>query len=101
MVLRRLLRFLIAASQLPTLLGLDTQRAGNLPAALGSLWQAQPDTNRITALIGGAVLLALLVLNRFAAPLLWKLRVFPPWRQAIAKSLPLLVIIGAAVVAAN
>ena len=93
--------FLIAASQLPTLLGLDTERAGNLPAALGSLWQAMPDTNMMTALIGGAVLLALLVLNRFAAPLLWKLRVFPPWRQAIAKSLPLLVIIGAAVVAAN
>ncbi len=93
--------FLIAASQLPTLLGLDTERAGNLPAALGSLWQALPDTSIPTALIGGAALLALLLLNRFAAPLLWKMGVFPPWRQALAKSLPLLVIIGAALVAAG
>ncbi|MGB3796271.1 MAG: SulP family inorganic anion transporter [Alteraurantiacibacter sp.] len=93
--------FLIAASQLPTLLGLDTERAGNLPAALGSLWQALPETSIPTALIGGAALIALLVLNRIAAPVLWKLGVFPPWRQALAKSLPLLVIVGAALVAAS
>ncbi|MWV27194.1 SulP family inorganic anion transporter [Aurantiacibacter rhizosphaerae] len=93
--------FLIAASQLPTMLGLDTERAGNLPAALGALWQELPQTSIPTALIGGAALIALLVLNRLAAPLLWKMGVFPPWRQAVAKSLPLLVIVAAALVAAS
>ncbi len=91
--------FLIAASQLPTLLGLDTERAGNLPAALGALWQGLPETSTPTALIGGGALVALLIINKFAAPLLWKLGVHPPWRQAIAKSLPLIVIVMAAYLA--
>ena len=90
---------LIAASQLPTLLGLDTERAGNLPAALSALWQALPETHAPTAVIGAVAVVILLLLNRFAAPLLWKAGLHPPYRQAVAKFLPLLVVIGAALAA--
>ncbi|MFB0612548.1 SulP family inorganic anion transporter [Aurantiacibacter poecillastricola] len=93
--------FLIAASQLPPLLGLDTERAGDLPTALGLLWSALPDTSMPTAVIGGSALVALLVVHRFAAPLLWKAGLHPPWRQAVAKSFPLLIIVGAALAAAS
>ena len=92
---------LIAASQLPTLLGLETERAGNLPDALQGLWNGLPGLNLPTALIGGVALLLLILVNQLAAPLLWKVGVHPPWRQAIAKSLPLVVIVGAAIVAMN
>lgn len=92
---------LIAASQLPVLLGLQTERAGDLPGALEGLWHGLPGLSIPTALVGTITLLLLLLINQLAAPLLWKMGVHPPWRQAIAKSLPLLVIVGAAVVAVN
>ena len=91
--------FLIAASQLPTLLGIETERAGNLPAALSALWQSLSQVQWTTALIGIGALIALMIIHRFAAPLLWKAGVHPPWRQALAKSLPLAVIIATAFVA--
>ncbi|MGB3167813.1 MAG: SulP family inorganic anion transporter [Alteraurantiacibacter sp.] len=90
---------LIAASQLPTLFGLDTERAGDLPTALMALWNALPETDPQTALIGGVSVVLLLFIARFAAPLLWKAGLHPPYRQAVAKSLPLLVVIGAAIAA--
>lgn len=93
--------FLIAASQLPTLLGIDTERAGNLVDALGGLLPRLDETNQQAALVGGGVVLVLLVLGKFAAPALWKLGVRPPYRQAIAKSLPLLVMVGAAIIVAQ
>ncbi len=93
--------FLIATSQLPTLMGIDAERAGNLPGALSSLWSGIGGFQPATAVIGGVALVLLLLINRFAAPLLWKLGIHPPYRQAIAKSLPLLVIIGCAFAAAQ
>ena len=88
--------FLIAFSQLPTLLGIEVDRAGNLIGAIGNLWPKLGAIDWPTTFVGLAALAALLLFNRYAAPLLWKLGVHPPWRQAIAKSLPLLVMIGAA-----
>ncbi len=86
---------LIAASQLPTLLGIDAARAGDLPTALGALWADSSELRPTTALIGAVALIALLLANRYAAPLLWKIGVKPPFRLALAKSLPLLVIVAA------
>ncbi|MGB7372017.1 SulP family inorganic anion transporter [Erythrobacter sp.] len=90
---------LICASQFPTLIGVDPERAGNLPDALAALWSVLPDWRPATAAIGIAALVLLLLLNRYAAPFAWKLGIRPPWRQALAKSLPLLVIIGCAIAA--
>ncbi len=92
---------LIAESQLPTLLGIDAARAGDLPAALRALWQDLPELRPTTAVIGALSLVALLFFNRYAAPGLWKVGVRPPFRQAIAKSLPLAVMVGAAIAAAS
>ena len=85
--------FLIAASQLPTLLGIDAARAGDLPTALSGLWAGLSELRPTTAMIGGAALVALLFANRYAAAILWKMGVRPPFRLAMAKSLPLLVIV--------
>ena len=93
--------FLIATSQLPTLLGIEAERSGNLPGALQALWASLPGWDLTTTLIGVAALVALLMFNKFAAPALWKVGVHPPFRQAIAKSLPLAVIVVAAIVALN
>ena len=90
---------LIAASQLPTLLGMEVARAGNLPAALSALWQGLSGIQPATTAIGLSALAALLIANRYAAPLLWKIGVRPPFRLALAKSLPLLVIVVAAIAA--
>lgn len=90
---------LIAASQLPTLIGTDPERAGNLPDALAAMWQVLPQWSATTAAIGTSALALLFLFDWLAAPALWKIGVHPPWRQAIAKSLPLLVIVGCAVVA--
>ncbi|MGB7420103.1 MAG: SulP family inorganic anion transporter [Erythrobacter sp.] len=87
---------LICASQIPTLVGTDPDRAGNLPAALSAFAKAAPQWQPVTAAIGAVTLVLLLVINRYAAPLAWKLGLRPPWRQAVVKALPLLVIIGAA-----
>ncbi|MEW4449025.1 SulP family inorganic anion transporter [Qipengyuania sp. JC766] len=91
---------LIATSQLPTLLGIEAGRAGNLPDALAGLWQGLPGFDATTALIGVAALIVLLLAHRYAEPLLWKAGLHPPYRQGIAKSLPLAIIVGAACVAA-
>ncbi|AWW72965.1 sulfate permease [Erythrobacter sp. KY5] len=90
---------LIFTSQLPTLIGTDPDRAGNLPDALSAIWAVLPEWNATTAAIGTTALAFLLLFNWLAAPALWKIGVRPPWRQAIAKSLPLLVVIGCAVAA--
>ena len=87
--------FLIAASQLPTLLGIQVARAGDLPTALQALWAGLPNLRPTTALIGAGALAALLLANRYAAPMLWKIGVRPPFRLALAKSLPLLIIVVA------
>ena len=86
---------LIAASQLPTLLGIQVARAGDLPTALQALWSGLPNLRPTTALIGAGALAALLLANRYAAPMLWKIGVRPPFRLALAKSLPLLIIVVA------
>ena len=91
--------FLIATSQLPTLLGIEADRAGDLPGALSALFGGMGGLQPVTAVIGAAALVILLLANRFAGPVLWKMGVHPPYRQALAKSLPLIVIIGCALVA--
>ncbi|MGF1550597.1 MAG: SulP family inorganic anion transporter [Sphingomonadaceae bacterium] len=91
---------LIAASQLPPLLGLDVERNGDLIAAARGIIPALERTNVAALAIGGTALALLVVANRYAAAGLWKLGVHPPWRQALVKSVPLLVIVGAAVAAA-
>lgn len=91
---------LIAASQLPTLLGIDSAPAGNLPDALAALWRGVPELRQTTAFIGAAALAVLLLVNRYAAATLWRWGIRPHYRQALAKSLPLLVIIGASFLAA-
>ncbi|MBH5323008.1 SulP family inorganic anion transporter [Aurantiacibacter sediminis] len=90
---------LIAFSQLPTLLGLNVERAGDLPTAFSALVGEIANIQTRTAVIGGVTVLVLLLLNRFAAPALWKMGLHPPYRQAVAKSLPLLVIVAAALFA--
>ena len=90
---------LIAFSQLPTLLGIDAERAGDLPSAAQALWAGLPETSWPTTIIGVAALVALLFFNKFAAPALWKIGLHPPWRQAVAKSLPLAVIVAAGIAA--
>ncbi|GMM92097.1 SulP family inorganic anion transporter [Qipengyuania sp. MTN3-11] len=87
--------FLIAASQLPTLLGIEAARSGNLVGALSTLLGSIEQTSWPTLWVGAGALAALLLANRLAAPLLWKLGVRPPFRQAIAKAVPLAVIVAA------
>ncbi|MCH2487232.1 MAG: SulP family inorganic anion transporter [Erythrobacter sp.] len=88
--------FLIAASQLPTLIGVEAPRAGDLPTALEGLWNGLGGFSLATTLVGLACLAALLFINRYAAALLWKAGLHPPLRQAVAKSLPFVVIAAAA-----
>ena len=88
--------FLIAASQLPTLIGVEAARAGDLPTALEGLWSGIGGFSWATTLVGLACLAALLFINRYAAAILWKLGLHPPLRQAVAKSLPFVVIAAAA-----
>lgn len=88
--------FLIAASQLPTLIGVEAPRAGDLPTALEGLWNGIGGFSLATTAIGLASLGALLLINRYAAAILWKLGLHPPFRQAVAKSLPFVVIVLAA-----
>lgn len=89
---------LIAASQLPTLLGLDIARSGNLIGTMRGLMGALPGIHGDTVLIGVGALLLLLAGDRYAAAALWKLGLRPPWRGLIVKAIPLLVLVGAALV---
>lgn len=90
---------LIAASQLPTLLGIDSSRAGDLPSALSALLAGLGGVRPATAIVGTVSLVVLLLAGRYAAPMLWKMGVKPPFRLALAKSFPLAVIVGAGVAA--
>ncbi|MBX7542109.1 SulP family inorganic anion transporter [Qipengyuania sphaerica] len=90
---------LIAASQLPTLLGIEVARAGDLPAALRALWAGAGELRPATTIIGIAALVVLVFTGRYAAPFLWKIGVKPPFRLALAKSFPLVVIIAAGIAA--
>lgn len=85
---------LIAASQLPPLLGLDADRSGNLLEAGRAILDAGSPHLK-TAVVGIAALALLLLADRYAAPVLWRQGVRPPWRMAIVKSAPLLVILAA------
>lgn len=87
---------LIATSQLPPLLGLDVARSGNLIGTATALLPVLGDTVVAALLIGGGALVLLLLADRHAAAGLWKAGIRPPWRQAIVKSVPLVIIIGAA-----
>ncbi len=87
---------LIAASQLPTLLGLDVPRSSELIGTLLGLIDALPDLHADVVLIGLGALLLLLLGDRYAGPMLWKAGVRPPWRGLIVKAIPLLVLVGAA-----
>lgn len=89
---------LIATSQLPALLGLDVARSGTLIGTGETLIPALGDTVVATLFVGGGALALLLLTDRYAAAGLWKIGVRPPWRQAIVKSVPLAIIIGAAIV---
>lgn len=93
--------FLIAFSQLPTLLGIEAGRSGNIVDAVTALYPRLPDLGVGTTLLGLGALALLVLVNRYAAPLLWKAGVHPPYRQAIAKALPLLVMIAAGFAAAS
>ena len=89
---------LIAASQLPTLLGLDIARSGNLIGTVRGLLASLEGIHGDTVLIGVGALLILLAGDRYAAASLWKLGVRPPWRGLMVKAIPLLVLVGAALV---
>ncbi|MEM8695325.1 MAG: SulP family inorganic anion transporter [Pseudomonadota bacterium] len=89
---------LIATSQLPSLLGLDVARSGNLVGTASVILPALGDTMLATLLIGGGALALLLIADRYAAAGLWKIGIRPPWRQAIVKSVPLVVIVAVAAV---
>ncbi|MEM7687471.1 MAG: SulP family inorganic anion transporter [Pseudomonadota bacterium] len=91
--------FLIFASQFPTLLGVDADRAGNLPVAVMSFADAAPRWHKSTALVGAAALLLLIASSRFAVPIAERLGLASPWKQAAAKSVPLVIIIGCAIAA--
>ena len=86
---------------MPTLVGTDPESAGNLYAAVSEFLKVLPDWQPVTAAIGVATVVLLFALNRYASPLAWKAGVRARWRQAIAKYLPLLVIIGTAIAAAH
>lgn len=90
---------LIAVSQLPTLLGLDVARTGNLISALPVLWRSLSQTSSATLVVGAGALAALFFAGRYCAPTLWKLGVRPPFRQAVAKAVPLVVIVAAGLAA--
>ncbi|MEE4351002.1 MAG: SulP family inorganic anion transporter [Pacificimonas sp.] len=90
---------LIGLSQLGALLGVDAERGGTLMAMLDGLLPVIGNISVTTVLIGLGALALLLLADRFAPPILWKLGVHPPWRTAIAKSLPLLILVLAAIAA--
>ena len=91
---------LIAASQLPSLLGIDTERAGTILGTIGGLFPRLGELNPAAFALGGAALVLLLLADRYAPALLWKAGLHPPWRTAAAKSIPLLVLVAAAAAAA-
>lgn len=89
---------LIATSQIPALVGIDVGRAGTLVESLAAIGPALDRFNPVALAIGGVSLLSLLLADRYAAALLWKSGVHPPWRQAMVKSIPLLLLIAASAI---
>lgn len=89
---------LIAASQLPTLLGFDIARSDNVIGTMRGLMASLPGIHGDTVLIGVGALALLLLGDRYGAASLWKLGVRPPWRGLIVKAIPLLVLVGAALI---
>ncbi len=87
---------LIAASQLPTLFGIDIPRSGDLIGTMRGLLGALPGMHGDAAMIGAGALALLLLGDRYAGPVLWKLGVRPPWRGLMVKAIPLMVLVGAA-----
>lgn len=90
--------FLIAASQASGLLGIEAERAGNLPDALARLWRAG-GIDPATAAIGLLALLGFLFGEGLMIRLAHALRITGTARLAIQKSAQLLVIALATVVA--
>ncbi|MBV7256171.1 STAS domain-containing protein [Pacificimonas sp. WHA3] len=84
---------LIAASQLPTLLGIDAERGGTIMATATTLWPLIPQTDVTALIVGGGALLALIIGSRFGRPLLWKLGVRPPWRRTLVSTIPFVVLV--------
>ena len=90
---------LIAASQLPSLLGIDVERGSTLLGMLQPLAPRLSATDMATLGLGLGALALILLGDRYGRALLWRVGLHPPWRTAAAKSVPLLVMILAAVVA--
>lgn len=91
---------LIGFSQLPAFLGVEALRAATLVADLRALAPYMTRVHLPTLAVGAAALLALQLGGRFAPATLWRLGVRPPWRTALAKCVPLIVLMGAALVTA-
>lgn len=89
---------LIAASQLPAFLGVEVPRAGNLVEALRGI-AAAGSVHLPTLAIAVATLALLLLADRYAAIVLWRLGIHPPYRLALVKSFPLVAIIAASAAA--
>ncbi len=85
---------LIATSQIPAVLGVDIARAGNLVDAVRGLVAADA-VHWPTAAIAAGTLAALVLADRYAAVVLWRLGVHPPYRLALVKSFPLVAILAA------
>ncbi|MEM7489559.1 MAG: SulP family inorganic anion transporter, partial [Pseudomonadota bacterium] len=89
---------LICASQLPVMLGVEMGRTGNL----WDLWQELGTVEGIdlpTSLLGAAVLVVLLLGNRYAAPALRGLGLSDQVALSASKTVPLLAITAAALLA--
>ena len=90
---------LIAVSQLPAFLGIEVDSASRLPGTLQALLAGgQPDL--VTTALGGSCLIALLAGGRYAGPLLGRLGLEGGLHLALARAVPLAVMVAASAVAA-
>lgn len=90
---------LIAVSQIKTLLGLDVAEGG-LVATLLHLAQALPNTNFVTASIGGVSIVVLLWMRRRLAGILERLGVSTQIAALTARTAPVVVVVVASVIVA-
>lgn len=92
---------LIAASQLPNLLGIDGDRGASLWRWASGLVDRLPEADPATLWLGGGALVLLVVAGRAVAPALERLGVRESLRPLLANAAPLLVVVaGAGLVAA-
>ncbi|MGB3722727.1 MAG: SulP family inorganic anion transporter [Pacificimonas sp.] len=91
---------LIAASQIPAILGIEIERSGNIVDTVAALWPKLGSFDGATLALGAGALVLLLVGDRYGGAALWKFGVHPPWRTALVKAVPLLVLMASAAVAA-